>query len=145
MIDFAPSMYTKTLHNIIEFWHKTNFLQKIEIDMVHIHENENYEDKPYSKFSNSKKSYQKFFNWPNHGGNFKIFIKSDKKDSIKICNNLKNNLTTTMKEYKVIDCLLYNKYSDMSHMEIKGVGISSLSFENNSGYNIMTGWFVKMG
>jgi hypothetical protein len=145
MIDFVPSMYTKTHHNIIEFWCKTNFLQKIEIDMIEISHHNNDIEYKYRNFSNPKKTYQKIFNWASQGGNFKVFINNEKKDAIKIFNNLKSNLTSTMKEYRLIDCLLYNKYSNFHHLEIKGVGISSLNIDSNSGYYIMTGWFAKMG
>jgi hypothetical protein len=133
--------YTKTHYNIVEFWHKTNFLGKIELDSISLKSNKDDEMLKYHSFSNKNKIYQKTFDWHTNGGNFKMTLKN--KEKYYLLQNIRNNLKKTLEDFIPINAVIYNKYSSFYHSELMGIGVSSINEENNTGFSVMTGWYVK--
>jgi hypothetical protein len=146
MFDLAPSMYKRTHHNIIEFWYKTNFLQKIECDRIdiYLHEDEMSAFNSYSHYPNSKnRGFQNYFNWAKQGGKFKVYNKINHGNG-SVFSKIKDNMKRNYQDVKEINCLLYNKHNTFSHLEMQSIGISSIQLDSATGYEILSGYFFKI-
>jgi len=137
--DFALQ---KTHHNIVEFWHKTNFLHQVEVDSIEIKTNESDMFYKYQSFYNKKMKVQNYtFNWENEGGRFKI--KCGRKENIRNLENIKTNMQKTFQHFAVIDAVLYNKHNKFWHLELSGIGVSTFHFDSLSGIASVSGYYMK--
>lgn len=133
--------FQKTHHNIVEFWHKTNFLHQVEVDSIEIKSHESDMFYKYQSFYNKKNSIKSQIRYSSEGGNFKI--KCTKTENMKNLLNVKINLQKTYQNFAMIDAVLYNKHSKFWHLELVGIGINNYHFDSLSGITSVSGYYIK--
>lgn len=123
------------MHNIVEFYHKTTFLQSVEVCWVGLKENfSKYED-----FYDYKKTVKKF----NQTGIYKLAFKKTSENKHKV-NMIIENLKQNSLRGILTDAICYHTGYKFGGVQLKSIGTSNFVEEQSSSLIILNGYYHKL-